>query len=958
MINKHFLNKIFMKHLSTLATIVLSLMISSTALFGQLPCIYNLSLFDTFGDGWNGASVIVTAAGEVNTYTLNGVNDDGNQRIIPLVVNTGDSITIEFISGSFDNEILYGLQDGEGNAIFADGPFPTEGVVYNAEVICPSCPPVPNIQINDVRAYFTEISWGYNDPFGTYIVEVGTSGFEQGGEEGRKLTVSGRNTLRIPDLEENTAYDFYMFGICANGDTSQVAGPFSFTTLWANDVGVIGITAPMTECGIPTSDSVEVILANFGGEPQSLINFNYSVNGTPSGVAQPTDGFFTGVLGKDSTFNIPFKAIPNLSTPGEYVITAWTELEEDSDTLNDTFSITITNIPIITSYPYFENFETWSGGWTVEDSSRNATWAYGQPGGSVIDRAASGNGAWVTNLNGNYGNAEFSYLISPCMDFSGLSEDPTIAFSLQVFTESCCDEAWLEVRTEADTTWRKVGTAGTGLNWYNNTASDWWNGEETFNGWAVASNTLSNTAGAEDVRVRFVFSSDGSIGREGMAVDNIYIFEELTNDVALVAAANTTDGCGAQEDQVTVDIFNFGNTTVSGFDINYQVNGGDIVTENVGSLSLGPNAQATYTFQQTFNSAAVANNDVTIWINLPDEQIANDSIGFSFPNYQSLPFSDDYESGQLTGGWSFNGTTNPIAAPNDHNNPTSVVAANLFGGNPRLILTSPLYGPLAANMSFSFDYRFSQWSEGTEAHALTTDSLLLQISTDCGSSFQTLVRIDKDNHVPTAEFRRTGADLSAFAGQSVQFRILGTWGGGDFWLDIDNVNIRSCTSYEVSAEVVNVSEDGAADGSIALTPSGGQAPYTYNWSTGEAESAISNLSPGDYTVAVFDGRGCIQNLSFTIDVGTAVRDIEALNELQLAPNPTTGISWLRVSFSRPVDLEMGLFNLHGQQLSRQTFANASVLNQPIDLSAQPRGIYMIRLMVDGQVNTLRLVKAN
>lgn len=947
-----------MKHLSSLATIALSLMISSSALFGQLPCNYTLSLFDTFGDGWNGASVIVTAAGERTIYTLNNIDDDGSQRVIPIQVNTGDSIRIEFTSGSFDNEIFYGLLDGEGNAIFADGPFPTEGVVYNDEVLCPSCPPVPAVRIDDVRAFFTEISWDYNDPFGTYIIEVDTAGFTQGSEGPRILSVSGRNTVRIPDLEENTAYDFYIFGICANGDTSQISGPFSFTTLWANDVGVIGISAPMTECGIPASDSIEVILANFGGEPQSLIPFNYTVNGMPSGVSQPTDGFFTGVLGKDSTFNIPFKALPNLSTPGEYVITAWTELEMDSDTLNDTFSITITNIPIITSYPYFEDFEEWGGGWTVEDSSRNASWAHGQPSGSVIDRAASGNGAWVTNLSGNYNDAEFSYLISPCMDFSNLSSDPTIAFSLQVYTETCCDEAWLEVKTEADTIWRKVGMADTGINWYNNTANDWWNGEDAFNGWVVASNTLSNTAGAEDVRVRFVFSSDGSIGREGMAIDNIYIFEDLTTDLALVAASNTSDGCGAQEDQVTVDIFNFGTTTAAGFDINYQVNGGPVVTENVGNLSVAGSEQVSYTFAEGFNSAAVPNNDVKIWINLPDQQIANDTISFSFPRYQSLPFAEDYEAGQLTGGWNFNSTTNPISAPLDHNNPTSVLAANLFGGNPTFILSSPLYGPLAPNMTFSFDYRYTQWSEGTEAHTLTNDSLLLQISTDCGSSYQTLIKVDKDSHVSTAEFRRVGTDLSAFAGQSAQFRIVGTWGGGDYWLDVDNINIRSCSAYEVSAAVMNVTTDGAGDGSISLTPSGGQGPYTYNWSTGEAGSMISDLSPGDYTVNVFDSRGCQQTLQFTIDVGTAVEEIETLDELKLAPNPTTGISLLTAYFSRPVDIELGVFNLHGQQLSRRSYNRTSAINHPIDLSNLPRGVYLIRLLVDGQINTLRLVKAN
>ena len=123
---------------------------------------------------------------------------------------------------------------------------------------------------------------------------------------------------------------------------------------------------PETDCGLTTMDTVTVILQNFGGAPQSLIPFNFSINGIPGGVPQPIDGFFTGVLGTDSTFTIDFETFADLSVPGEYEILAWTELDGDSDPTNDTFRITITNIPIVADYPYYTDFEDWSGGWTVE----------------------------------------------------------------------------------------------------------------------------------------------------------------------------------------------------------------------------------------------------------------------------------------------------------------------------------------------------------------------------------------------------------------------------------------------------------------------------------------------------------------------------------------------------------------------------------------------------------------
>jgi hypothetical protein len=42
------------------------------------------------------------------------------------------------------------------------------------------------------------------------------------------------------------------------------------------------------------------------------------------------------------------------------------------------------------------------------------------------------------------------------------------------------------------------------------------------------------------------------------------------------------------------------------------------------------------------------------------------------------------------------------------------------------------------------------------------------------------------------------------------------------------------------------------DGSISITPSGGVAPYTYIWSTGDTTSTVSNLLAGNYSVSVID----------------------------------------------------------------------------------------------------------
>jgi len=157
---------------------------------------------------------------------------------------------------------------------------------------------------------------------------------------------------------------------------------------------------------------------------------------------------------------------------------------------------------------------------------------------------------------------------------------------------------------------------------------------------------------------------------------------------------------------------------------------------------------------------------------------------------------------------------------------------------------------------------------------------------------------------------------------------------------ISQFDIQSPGTMDVNFNITYPSSN-ENDGELQANIIGGQAPYTYVWSTGAAGPIIDGVGLGTYSVDITDANGCMYSETIVLNT-TAAYNIEGLNKWKIYPNPTTDQVFINIELERSKELTIGLYDIRGVFI-QSIVTDGSQVNENMELQDVAPGTYFIRL---------------
>jgi PKD repeat protein len=323
---------------------------------------------------------------------------------------------------------------------------------------------------------------------------------------------------------------------------------------------------------------------------------------------------------------------------------------------------------------------------------------------------------------------------------------------------------------------------------------------------------------------------------------------------SIIEPSNLT--CPLPNQILRVSIRNIGTDTVDLSIDSVQLN---VTVSNAGSGSyagsitsgiLAPGDTMSLTLSTTFDMSVAGTYDFVSYLTwAPDLDKTNDTLVsavntvtlFSTPYMEDFNTTASVDANYLNNSFVVN-TTAGVGSTGGLRATLSPIVSFAFAA-------TPLVGPLTSNSALRFQYKSSvQFS--------ADDSLIVVVTTDCGSSLAGTEYVIDANGTAFNSFKAVQIPLGAYAGQNVQIGFLMTNGSlGAYNVNLDNVAIGEIPN-------INIGPDSNSCNPVMLMTNRNGAPWTVTWSTGtnSNEDTLTVFSTASYWAKAVDDVTFIQNI--------------------------------------------------------------------------------------------------
>ena len=633
----------------------------------------------------------------------------------------------------------------------------------------------------------------------------------------------------------------------------------------ANDMEAYAWVSPASGCGLTNTSTITVKAINRGTNAQSNIPVKYSIDG---GSTFAGTEYIPGPVNPGDTVTYTFTGTANFLNPGIYHCLFNAKLTNDQNHSNDTIFTTITSVGTINTFPFTEDFNNGGSNYFLLAAAANAAANYLDTlgvnnSGCAFFTGFSSNTGWtatgVISAAAAYGTytSHLSTLMPCSVDATGLTA-LRMSFDLKQMYYTQKTYTWMVLVANGTDTLSDIN----GVKYYNPTTTN----ADPFTTRTYDLSALAGTSFTLEFASACKYNPAFGAPGNNNYIDNINFWVPVLYDAGVTAVSSPVSSpCGNANDSLIATVKNFGLDTLNNIPVTVDItipSGTHVLFNNTLVGPLAPNASAALlvAYGSTLSTGIY---NIAAYSHLTGDNVnSNDTAYYSFDIYPALviPYREDFESSTPLANWN---VTNFLSG-NGHGNTSHAMYATISATATKASakMNKQKIGPITPTSYLSFDYRIVNSPNGNTGTTLTTDSVFVLISGDCGATYDTIHIIDAGNHVTSNAMKHVALPLTAYLGDDVipGFFVKKATAGTTYFVDIDNVAVSD-------AAIVNLGPDTAFCPGGNITLDAGESSigytYTYNWSTlahpasiGTNQSIVAD-SAASYIAAVNNGYGVI-----------------------------------------------------------------------------------------------------